>query len=145
VIDTVVYQALIQDNLAAWLKDRNNHWRVYPAKSLGHNGVPALPDYPYVQYGDGGQFRNLPVRDTRDSRFFTYNVWVYDEAGSFVRIKSILEVIINNVEGINGLTATTGWRVTESLMQSLGEDGYDPVNQQASKRAGFRILASHNP
>jgi hypothetical protein len=140
-IDTLVYGALTKPNLESALKD-NAGWRVYPVKALGNDGIPAQPAFPFVQYGDGGSNANTAVRGTRKSLTATYDVFVYDHPGSYQRIKTIHDLIQENLELVVGLVTPKGWRITDLVFQGYGGDGYDPVNQQASKRATYRVVFS---
>lgn len=140
-IDTLIYGALTNINLEAQLKD-DDGWRVYPVKSLGNGSIPATPDFPFVQYGDGGTNANAAVRETRKSQTSQYDVFVYDRPGSYQRIKTIHDLIQENLELVVGLVTPAGWRITDVVFQGYGGDGYDPVNQQASKRATYRVVFS---
>jgi hypothetical protein len=140
-IDSLIYGALTAANLAPHLSS-GGAWRVYPLRSLGSNGIPASPAYPYVQYGDGGTAVNAAVRETRKSVTSTYDVYVYDEPGSYKRIKDIHDLIQDNLGLVIGLVTATGWTITDLQFQSYGGDGFDPVNQQFSKRASYRVVSS---
>lgn len=143
-IDRLVYQALTNASLANYLQNDDLTWRVYPSGSLGHNGIPARPDYPFVQYRESGFNRVQLIRETRRTMVGIYDIWVYDSPGSYVRIKEVLPIVIENLEGIVGGSLPSGWRCTEMLNTNGSEDSYDPITQENSKRVTFRSVVSRD-
>ena len=143
-IDTLVYSALTQPNLETYLKDANG-FRVYPNGSLGSAGIPAAPERAYVQHGEQGQNRVRITRDVRKTLSLYWDVFVYDDPGSFRRIKDIIDLASENMEGLIGQTTTSGWRVTDLVFTNTGGDGYDPINVLNTKRASFLVVTSKAP
>jgi hypothetical protein len=144
-IDTLIYAVLTKaSNLASHLRTGSSTWRVYPTGSLGYGGVPATPDRPYAQHGQSSNRLNLTVRNTRDSRSLLWDVFVYDNPGSFTRIRDIHEIIQDNMFDMEGQVSSDLWRVTDQRLWNMGHDVFDPVSRLNSVRATYLIVASHS-
>lgn len=143
-IDKMLYGALTAPALAFMLKNSDNSWRVYPRGSLGVGGIPAKPEFPYVQYGEGD---GTQVRDVRDTNFTVvtfYDIFAYDQLGSYDRIKQIHELIRQTVLELVGQVQDDGVRCTDISLSGYSRDGVDTVTPQLTKSGSYRVVAAKN-
>lgn len=143
-IDVLVYRALTADNLAPYFRGDDGSWRVYPSGALGFRGIPARPEYLFCQYKDSGFNRFQNIRETRRILAGMYDVWVYDEPGSYSRIKEVMPLVIENLEGIAGQVLPSGWGCTEMLNTNGSGDNFDPITEENSNRVTFRSIVSRD-
>jgi hypothetical protein len=133
VIDTLVFPAL----KVASLGDR-----VWQRGSLGLNGVPAEPQYPYAMYGDDAEVPYRSVQETAPGvAARSLRVFVYDEPGSFVQIKQIHAEIRDALLGLVGATDDEGHVLTGMVWMGNGADAYDQVRRCNVKAATYRLTA----
>lgn len=115
--------------------------RFYSRGTLGRDGVPALPDTPYLMYGEGAAASVPATRDTSPATgTSSYVFYVYDRSSSFERIKEILREVRRVVEALDGVTTAEGMIVTEARWTSSGGDQYDPVSKNNVKTQTFRVV-----
>lgn len=140
-IDSVIYQgikAALEDFPGA---DGDFNNRVWARGQLGKNGVPASPPVPYVMYGMG-QVLPGPAKDSSpDTSTCPVSVLVYDQPGSFVRIKNIHKVIRHTLVALVGQQGPEETQLTGCDWLGEGDDLYDQVTDRNVKQANFRIAA----
>lgn len=139
-MDKLIYDAITSPaatDLRALVADR-----CYPRGALGKGDVPAAPALPYVMYGEEPSYDAQEVYETSTTTIGEYTIYVYDESGSYTRIKQIHDLIKDTMVGLigqqDGSTRCLGCRRT-----ALGRDTYDTVSDHNVKTATYRVAATH--
>jgi len=140
-IDASVYQKLTDESMADYYQSHNGSWRVYPRGSLGSSGIPASPEKPYVMYGNNNANQFQAVRESGVILNSYYDIYVYDEPGSYQRIKDIHLNLITLLQSLKETATSDGVYIMEFVFNNLGPDGYDTVNKQAAKVASYKTVA----
>jgi hypothetical protein len=140
-IDSMVYSAMTDASLAQYLS-HNGVWRVYPRGSLGSAGIPASPRRPYAQYGENNANQVRAVREGKKIFSGFYDLYVYDDPGSYTRIKAIHQIMMDTMVALTDQVAGDGTRIIDMVFNNFGPDGYDTVNQQSAKVATYQCVVS---
>jgi hypothetical protein len=116
--------------------------RVYQSSSLGVGDVPPEPQKPYVLYTELPSDPYLAVRETSRAKARFFQVYVYDNRGSFVRIERILALIRETLVSLNGTVSPSGVRCTDVQWQGESGDISDEEYDANSKFGNVRFVAS---
>lgn len=138
-----VYKAVTEDAgvLASPLGPAPVPLRFYARGTLGRNGVPAQPATPYAMYGEGGTDPARVVNDSSpDTGSTIFTLYVYDEPGSFERIKDINQELRRVITSLSGTTTEEGMIVTEARWTSTSGDQYDAVSKLNVKHQTFLLV-----
>lgn len=116
--------------------------RVYATGTLGFQGIPADPDYPYILVNSLQPRLHKEVWKTGRSKTHNFQVFVYDEIGSFVRIDDILRQVQETVLGLTLEVSPSGARCTHADWTGESADLTDSEKKQNTKY-GLASLVSN--
>jgi hypothetical protein len=116
--------------------------RIYQASSLGVGDVPPEPQKPYVLYTELPSDPFVAVRETSRAKARFFQVYVYDDRGSFLRIERILALIRETLVSLVGAVSPSGVRCTDVLWQGESGEITDEEYDANSKFGNVRFVAS---
>lgn len=115
--------------------------RFYLRGSLGRDGVPAKPECPYAMYGEGAVTPASAVHKTSPTTAgVPYTFYVYDDSGSFERIKDVHRQILRVMLALSGTTTSEGMMVTEVKWTGSSSDALDSVTKNNVKTSTFQVV-----
>jgi hypothetical protein len=115
--------------------------RIYHSSALGVGGVPAQPKQPYVVYHELSNGTYPEVRETSRAGSHIFQITVYDERGSFIRIDQALQAVRETVSGLPGTVSPSGARCLDAEWQGTSEDISDEEYDSNVKYATLRMTA----
>lgn len=116
--------------------------RIYQSSSLGVGDVPPEPAKPYVLYTELPSDPFQAVRETSRAKARYFQVYVYDERGSFLRIERCLALIRETLVSLVGTVSPSGVQCTDVLWQGESSDITDAEFDANSKFGNVRFVAS---
>lgn len=116
--------------------------RVYQSSSLGVGDVPPDPPKPYILYTELPSDPYRAVQETSRAKARYFQVYVYDDRGSFVRIERILAFIRETLLSLIGAVSPSGVRCTDVQWQGESGDISDVELDANSKFGNVRFVAS---
>lgn len=118
--------------------------RLYQWGSLGHNGVPAVPEFPFLLTMEQPATVNQEVRDTAPrSHRRNFQFSCYDEHGAgYVRIEQGLYVVRDTLLMLKGRTSPSGAHCTDIRWTGISVDSKDVELKANVKWATFNLVAS---
>ncbi len=117
-------------------------FRLYQRGSLGHGGIPARPDFPFLLYDEQPSTINRAVRRTSPtSRNRYFQIYGYDEHGSgYMRIEQALGLVRDTLLTLQGQTSPSGARCTDVFWMSTSVDTKDVEYIAAVKFSTFMFV-----
>jgi len=116
--------------------------RIYQSSSLGVGDVPPEPAKPYVLYTELPSDPYRAVQETSRAKARFFQVYVYDNRGSFLRIERILALIRETLVSLTGAVSPSGVRCTDVQWQGESSDVTDEELDANSKFGNVRFVAS---
>jgi hypothetical protein len=116
--------------------------RIYQSSSLGVGDVPPEPEKPYILYTELPSDPYQAVSETSRAKARYFQVYVYDNRGSFLRIERILALIRETLVGLSGVVSPSGVRCTDVQWQGESSDLSDEEYNANSKFGNVRFVAS---
>lgn len=117
--------------------------RVYQSSSLGIGDIPEKPKLPYILYTELPSFPYREVRETSNASLRTFQIYIYDEPGSFLRIEDLLELVRETLIGLAGVVSPSGARCTDVDWRGYSEDFTDTVRNEIFRFATFNFTSSN--
>lgn len=82
--------------------------RVYSLGGLGHGGIPAMPQKPFIIINDGGSFAFLGMQDVTRPARTALQVYAYQKRGSYTTINRLLIAIRETLLALPGQSSPSG-------------------------------------
>jgi hypothetical protein len=137
---TLLYQTI--KGLPALTPYLGDEPRVWPMGTLGKGDIPARPEPVFILY------RQLPstdfpeVRKAGQSNTKTFEVFVYDEAGDYLRIDDVLSILIPAVKSLKLVASPSGARCTDVRWTGNGADGFDADLDMFVRNTTFQFVSN---
>lgn len=96
--------------------------RIYGAGVLGTNGIPPNPAKPYIQYNELQSFSFREVRETSNAKNRFFQIFVYDDRGSYTRINNALNIVDEALKGLVGQRSPTGILCLDSFISGRSRE-----------------------
>lgn len=110
--------------------------RIYQLGALGIADIPASPAKPFISTRQLPSARYREVRETSRAERQTWQIYVYDEPGSLLRIDELMHQIEDVVETLDGMQSPSGAWCFEALWVGVSQDfrdeNYDAVARFAT-------------
>jgi hypothetical protein len=116
--------------------------RIYRQGSLGIGETPPEPQLPYILVTELPDVVHQQVRETGTARDRTFQLHVFDKAGSFQRIKEIIEVLRETVRELPTMESTSGAFCIDALWQGVSQDITGIDEKKCSKFATVTMTSS---
>lgn len=109
---------------------------------LGERAIPDNPVLPFALISELPAFVPGNVHETTRALTHYFQVYIYDNVGSYARIEEILNLVVESVLSMEGQKSTTGSTCLEARWQTRSQD-YDDNNYDAFvKHDTFKITGS---
>lgn len=116
--------------------------RIYESSALGVGDVPASPAKPYILYTELPSSPYRDVRETSRAKARIFQIWCYDERGSFIRIERVLALVRETLLGSVAEVSPSGARCTDVEWQGESSDIVDVPLDSNAKFVLIRFTAS---
>lgn len=135
----LIYKTLTED---AGLITRIPANRWFQRYGLGERAIPDNPKLPFALISELPGFVPGNVHETSRALTHYFQVYIYDNVGSYTKIEEILDLVVEAVLGMEGQKSMTGSTCLESRWQTRSQD-YDDNNYDAFvKHDTFKVTGS---
>lgn len=115
-------------------RDVKDWW--YESSSLGLGPNEPVPERPFIVVNELPDFVHRTVEETSHARDRNFQIFVYDERGTFTRINAIMESLREAVKAMAPFTTDGGIRCSQAVWAGISgqipNDGYDSGTKFAS-------------
>ena len=133
---------LLYDTLITALASTAVGNRVYLMSSLGVvEGTDSRPPWPYVCYREFPERVHNEVFETSDASTKTFQIYVYDDRGSYSNIDAALRAVRDAVKALEGTRSADGAFCMRSRWTGMSQDFFDQ-QYQSNVRFGTVQLTS---
>lgn len=102
------------------------HQRHFQGSALGVGDVPESPEFPWLAYSELPSSPYFAVKETSRAKARTFQFFVYDERGSFLRIELILGLVRETLLSLVAQVSPSGARCTDVEWQGESSEISDP-------------------
>lgn len=141
---TLVYTTLCTALTGTPIDAGAGEFKIWQIGNLGVAGVPASPPKPFILVQQGVTAPFQAVSEQSDAENVPFQVYVYDEQGSYVRIDALIRRFEPAIKHLAGSVSLTGARCLGVTWGGVSQDFIDPTFDAAARFASFTLTGSHH-
>lgn len=126
------------NDLLAFLEDRDPSTWLFQKSSLGEGDNPDIPPRPYIVWNESDSIPQAAVKETSNAQWRQFNFYVYDDAGDYGRVNEILRHLRRIVKELAPFTADDGSRCSQSdwvgISGQIEDGGYHLITRFGTAR-----------
>lgn len=105
--------------------------RIYQAGSLGVDPIPSFPEKPFLVVRELPSQKYSQVKETSTAHRHTFQIWGYDERGSYTDIDDYMHLAEISLCSLAGVVSPSGNRCLGvdwlGVSQDFSDDTYDAI------------------